>query len=107
PGGAGREAAPSSGAAKVIGGGLVGPVDAAAYPGGGPVAQAEPRDLVPLTDREDVHPHAFGQVRYRVGEAAAPRDLEGDQAGLPGPAAGAQRALDPADVQDVDGARAQ
>src|ERR1700758_1485826 len=42
-----------------------------------------------------------------VGEAVAPRHLEGDESHLPGPARRLKWLLEPADLEDVDRRRAQ
>jgi hypothetical protein len=54
-----------------------------------------------------VYPDTVGQVRHLLVEPVPARDLERDQPDLPGPSGHGQRALDPADVQHVDGPGAE
>jgi hypothetical protein len=54
-----------------------------------------------------VHPHIIGQRRHLLVEPVPAGDLEGDKPHLPRTAGRGQRALDPAHLQDVDGAGSQ
>ena len=57
--------------------------------------------------RQHMHLHAAGQCRHLLVEPVPAGDLEGDQAHLPRAARHGQRTVDPAYLQDVDGAGAQ
>jgi hypothetical protein len=51
-----------------------------------------------------VHADVIGQRSHLLVKSISPGDLEGDKAHLPRSARYRERALDPADLQDVDGA---
>ena len=84
--------------------GRIGTLDALADPSLIPVPQLGQVWRGPVSARgQDVHLDVLGQRRHFLVEPVPAGDLEGDQTHLPRPPRHRQRALDPADVQDVDG----